>query len=494
MPENPPVAGKAKAPDYFIAFSTFYLILPNLIFLLTWVRPIIGIPAALLVGWSWTRIALVDSGMHSPRRRLDRNTMLFVIFAGLGWIALAGVGGFIPRMDYAKHELVFHDLASQRWPVTYEDSHGKSYLCYAMGYYLLPSLGMRTFGEAALPLLSFAWTGIGICLFFYWIATLNKSSRRFLVVFLFYAGWGIIWLWIRGGSGIGQTPRGVRINDAGLFHNYFDSWDKLEDAPQHATAAWLATAVLYEMLWVKRDPSGAGLVWTSVLLWSPFSAVGLLLLPLVTITRSKFTGWFSLPNLLGGGALLLTMGIYFSGHLKLENSGPIWTVAKTSMWPVYYCLYIVTQLFPAFCVLLLEKKYGILGEFKPLFLGAVATLLVLPLYKAGWNNDLRLQASAPALVIAAIAVGLCFTHEGFSPRRPLCFLLIVAFCIGAIYPTVRPFHNLATNRERYHYDYIANVLRIHHLVDLNSHRQSYDLPAQYLGSQESSAYRWLLKR
>src|SRR6266705_3177775 len=98
MRENPPAAGEAKAPDYFIAFSTFYLILPSLVFLLTWVRPIIGIPAALLAGWSWTRFALVDNRRQSPRRRLDRNTMLFVILAGLGWIALAGVGGFVPRL------------------------------------------------------------------------------------------------------------------------------------------------------------------------------------------------------------------------------------------------------------------------------------------------------------------------------------------------------------------------------------------------------------
>jgi len=493
MKQNPNAAGGSKATDYFIAVSTLYLILPNLLFLLTWVRPIIGIAAALLVGWSWTRFALLDDRMQPSRRRLDRNTMLLVIFAGLGWIALSGVGGFLPRLDYTKHELVFHDLASQRWPVTYEDSHGKSYLCYAIGYYLLPSLGMRAFGEAALPLLSFAWTGIGICLFFYWIATLNKASKTFLLVFLFYAGWAIVWLWIKGGAGIGQTPTSARINDAGLFHNYLDSWDKLEDAPQHATAAWLATAVLHDLLWVKGDPRGAGLVWTSVLLWSPFSAIGLLLLPLITIKRIRLAEWFSLTNLLGGGALLLIMGIYFSGHLKLEISGPIWTVSKTPMWPVYYCLYIVTQLFPAFCVLLLDQKYRLLSDFKPLFLGAVATLLLLPLYKAGWNNDLRLQASAPALVITALAVALCFSHEAFSPRRPLCFLLVVAFCVGAIYPTVRPFHNLATNHQRYRYDYVSSVLGIHHIVDLGILWHSYDGAAQCLGSQDSPAYRWLLK-
>jgi hypothetical protein len=368
--------------------------------------------------------------------------MLFVIFTGLGWLALSGVGGFVPRMDYTKHEVLFHDLASQRWPVTYEDSHGKSYLCYAIGYYLLPSLGMRAFGEEALPLLSFAWTGLGICLFFYWIATLNKASKTFLLVFFFYAGWGIVWLWIKGGAGIGpQNPTGLRINDAGLFHNYLDSWDKLEDAPQHATAAWLATAVLYDLLWVKGDARGAGLVWTSVLLWSPFSAIGLLLLPLITVKRTCFAEWLSLPNLLGGGVLLLIMGIYFNGHLKLEIHGPIWAVSKTSMWPVYYLLYIATQLVPALSVFLLDKKYKLLGDFKPMFFAAVATLLLLPLYKVGWNNDLRLQASAPALVMISLAVALCFTHDSFNPRRPLCLLLIVAFCVGAIYPIARPFHN-----------------------------------------------------
>jgi hypothetical protein len=352
---------------------------------------------------------------------------------------------------------------------------------------------MRAFGEGALPLLSFAWTGIGICLFLYWIATLNQNSKTFLIIFLFYAGWSIVWLWIKGGPGIGQTETGNRINEAGLFHNYFDTWDKLEDAPQHAIAAWLATAVLYDLLWEKRDPRGAGLVWTSVLLWSPFSAIGLLLLPLVTIKKIDLLRWFSLPNLLGGGILLLIMYIYYGGHLKLEIHGPIWAVSKSSLWPLYYCLYIATQLFPAFCVFLVDKKYGLLGDFRTLFLGAVATLVILPLYKAGWNNDFRLQASAPALVMIALAVALCFTHPAFVPRRPACFLLIVAFCVGALYPILRPIHNLVTNHVYYHYDHISKVSGIRHVVDFGILWKSYDAPAQYLGSQESPAYRWLLK-
>jgi hypothetical protein len=150
--------------DIFLTLGVAYFVLPNLIFLLGWVRPIIGIPAALIVA----------GGVASfgwPKRMLARSTftltsILLILSMAFLWTLLAGVGGVLPQgSDYVKHNLLLHDLTSSSWPVKYPHTDGGTYLCYALGYYLVPTLGGCWLGADAVPAISFFGRWLGWCCF-----------------------------------------------------------------------------------------------------------------------------------------------------------------------------------------------------------------------------------------------------------------------------------------------------------------------------------------
>jgi len=489
-----------NASDAFLGLSVCYLGLPNILFLLTWVRPAIGIPAALLVGWSCLRVAFAHREPSPSQTTLDTRTLVFVISAGLIWTTLAGAGGLVPQSaDYPEHNLIFHDLAHEKWPVIYDIAgRGRFYFCYCVGYYLIPSLAAHFLGDSLLPVLTFAWTATGVCLFFYWIATLNKASKRFLVLVLFYAGTGVLWYLFKQEK-IPGLPRmhdpslADRLTAEGLIHSYLDFSTKFFFTPQHAVASTLATAVLYEMLWIRKNATGAGFVWASALLWSTLSSLGLLLIPLMAVRRVPWKQWFAAPNILGGGTLVAIMAIFYHGHLKLEISGPIWSFPNAKTWPLLYCLFLVTQLLPVVFVALIDKKYGVLKDHRAMFWGAVAMLAVLPFYRLGFESDLRLQAATPALIVVALAVGMCLTSEAFSCRRPLFLALTFLYCVGALYPAARPVLNLVSNRHDRSYAYLNRTQGVRYLTDL-APEWGYDFAIQYLGRLDSPAYRWLLKR
>ncbi len=481
--------------DAFICLVLAYLVLPNLIFLLTWVRPWIGVPAAVAVLVSAVFLGWRSRGWE-PRQGLDRRNLIFVLAVAFSWTLLAGAGGFVPQShDYIAHNLRFHDLVHLDWPVKYSlPDGGQRYFCYGVGYYLAPALGGRLLGEAALPGLTFLWTFCGTALFFYWVAAATSRPKTTLVIFLFFAATNVA-LYLLKLVGIpGVMPAIVlrgKLDELGLYHSYYDVFTKLHFQPQHAMVAWLGTALLYELLWVKRNPRGAFFVWCACLLWSPLTCAGLLLVPLAAVRHISLRAWFSGVNLVGGGVLVLIMGVYFQGHVKLDVNGPIWKFASGLDWLPYYLIFDALELTPVLLILLIDRKYRVLGDLRPLFLVAAAWLALLPLYKIGYCSDLRMEGGTPALVIAALGAVCCLQSEVFSFKRPLFLLLAGSMLIGAVWPLIRPWQNLLSNREDYSYAASAHLRGFRNLSEYRE--PAFDVAAQYLGRNDSLAVRWLLR-
>ena len=327
-----------------------------------------------------------------------------VALAGL-WTLIIGVGGVFPQtFDYMKHNLLFHDLTTMPWPLNYPHDGGSNYLCYGLGYYLVPAAGGCLLGAGTVPGLTFLWTFAGLVLFFYWAATLTTSPVKTLAAILFFATTGVLWLVFKrhGLPGL-ISPDGLetRLLNNGLYFNYNDSFTRFDYQPQHALASWLGAALMLEQLWRRSSPRGVVFLWAACLLWSPMTCLGLLLISPATLRRVRWLDYFEPVNLLGGGVLIVIMGIYFQGHLALSDSGFIWKFSTGLEWLYFYALFVGLTLSPLLFMVLFEQKYRVLGEWRPLFFTAAAALVLLPLYKIGFAGDLRLQASAPALLILA---------------------------------------------------------------------------------------------
>jgi hypothetical protein len=485
-------------PELFTALALAYLLLPNLIFLTTWVRPAIGLPAALLVTVCFG-VLLARSRPVAIRPRLSPGNLLFVLALAFYWTLLAGAGGFVPQVsDYLKNNLLYHDLVHLAWPVTYAQPDGThNYLCYGLGYYLPPAWAGRLLGDAAMPVLTFLWLYAGVALFFYWVATFNQSVKTTLLVVLLFAATHPLLLVLKrtGIPGLMDfSAVQTYLRDLGLYHSYYDFFTKLQYQPQYGIPGLLGVALFYDMIWENRNPRGTVLVWSAWLFWSPIASLALLLIPLAALRRVNWRGYFEPLNLLGGGVLLAVMGVYFQGHLPLADHGAIWNFSAGGQWLWFYLLFVLLELSPVLLLWLVDRKYRVLGDLRPLFLLATAWLLLLPLYKFGHSGDQRLQAGTPALVLAALGAVQFFYIGQFSLKRPLMVFFVVSLLVGAAYPLVRPWWNLATNKNDYSYVNTVKTLGSH---DLSEFREPFDpgwdITAQYQGRADCAATRWLLR-
>jgi len=492
-------ASQTRVDNLFFPLALVYLVIPNLIFLTTWVRPWIGIPAAIVV--VICSVLLVrHSRTWEPRQSLGRLNLLFVLALAFYWTLLAGAGGFVPQVtDYIKNNLLYHDLVHRAWPVTYPLPDGsKNYLCYGLGFYIVPSLCGRILGDAAMPVLTFLWMFGGVALFFYWVATLTKSPKTMLLIFLVFAATNIALLALKriGIPGLmDYASLHAALRQLGLYDSYYDFFTKLQYQPQYGIPGLLGMALFYEMLWMKKDPCGAVFIWSALLFWSPIPCVGLLLVPLAALRRVPWRAYFSLVNLMGGGVLLTIMGIYFQGHLALADHGFIWDLSSGHRWLLLYLLFVALELSPVLLLFLIDQKYRVLGELRPLFLLATALLLLLPLWKFGHSGDQRLQAGTPALAVAALGAIRCLQSDSFSLKRPLFILFTGFLLVGAVYPIVRPWWNPVTNKEDYSYANTAQHLGYRNLSEIKEPWSPdwKDMAAQYQGHPDSVAARWLLR-
>ncbi|HUC83894.1 MAG TPA: hypothetical protein VL970_01780, partial [Candidatus Acidoferrales bacterium] len=432
---------KNNRRDPFAVLALAYLVLPSLVFLLTWCRPIIGVPVALAVlGASvlfWRR-----ESFGPPRPSLSTGNWVFVVTLAVAWTWLAGIGGFVwQASDYEKHNLAFHDLLVQSWPVTYHSGGESHYLCYGSGYYLVPVLIARAVSANTLPVATFLWGLLGVGLFFYWVATFGRSPKKTLAIVLLFAATETLWhLYLHLLKSPHLAPAGqviaANFERLGVSSDYSDSFAALQFRPQHVLAAWLGTALFHDLFWVRRSPRGAGLVWASCWLWSPLMSLGLLLVPLAAVKRCPWREALEPINFCGG-ILWAALAIYFQGHVPLAEQGPIWKFASGNNWLWCYPWFQLLELGPLFLIYLADRKYHLLGELRPLFLCSLVVLLLLPLYKIGYYGDWRLQAQTPALLIGGLAASRCFQGAGWSLRRPLCALLAASQLLGAAYPFAR---------------------------------------------------------
>ena len=485
-PLNPP------RRDLFPALSVTYLAVPSLIFLLGWLRPAIGLPVALVVAggavWFWIKPG------PATRPALTQKNLLLVLTAAFLWTLLTGVGGVVPQSnDYVKHNLLLHDLASSTWPVIYPHAGGGTYLCYALGYYLVPALGSRWLGADALSAITFAWTFAGLFLFFWWAVRLTKSPGKTLAAIFLFAPTGILWALFKAHGLPGViTPAALvpKLFNGGLQFT-FDSFSRFNYQPQHALIGWLGTALLYELLWEQKNPRGTIFVWVLCGFCSPLTSVGLLLVPLAAGRRVRWQSYWEPVNVAAGGSLLVILGLYFQGHLPLPDRGFIGTLLPGVEWIFYYALFLLLMFLPLLFLWLVERRDQSLGEWRPLFFGSLAVLLLLPLYKLGLYSDLRLQAGAPALLLLALATVRLIESPKFSFTRPLSLLLAGGLVVGALHPAAHLVQNLLAPPVDYSYENITKSLGWHSLADLNN-PQNYDTAAQYEGRGDSPAARWLL--
>ncbi len=431
--------------DFLFIATLGYLLLPNVIFVLGWLKPGLAavVTAAVIAGFAR---AAARSGSHAEP--ISAREWAFIVALAAFWTWAAGIGELnVQTGDYFKHNLVFRDLVVRRWPVTYAAAErGDPLLCYYLAYYLPPGLFGKIAGLQHTAAASLAWGGLGVGLAFAWVCRLGRPhGTPVLAAFTLIDGLG--WLprlmpVVRGalGGAGAWVPIAASVNGRpGPAHDlafgparlmFHCEPANLAWTPQHALAAWLATALVLRLLREEGTGRDVTLPWASVLLWSPFAAVGVLPFAARAVLRAprRLPHW---ADLAAGSALALPVGFYLLSHVPLQYVG-FYVSGLPTVWDwLRYASFLLKSVGIVWlAAALVRRRYAAPDDasWQLLCLAAV-TLVATTLVYVGRYNDWVMRESMPSLfvfrVILAIAAVKLWTHPAKPGHRVAFSVLLI---------------------------------------------------------------------
>lgn len=347
-----------------------YCLLPVFLFLLLWLRPVAGIPLAVLLALALVPKAQTPVFMHSPferlvlglRTRVQRPTshtteendrtiplslIVLVALVALLWCVLGGQGGiWFQNGDWDGRNAVFRDLITHDWPVVYE--YDGAALCYYVAHWLPSALVAKLLvlvlgGEAAwMPsnLVLLIWTATGVTLLFLLVIDLlDLRSRKMALL-----GMLVLMLF--------STPDAAGMVLAGTTsraHTHIEWWALNAQFSSITTCLfyvfnqvvipWICTLLFLR----ERTPARYLLLWVACLLAGPLPAIGLAALMLgeglsqLIASQERpalLRSVVSRPNLLALPSVL-AIGLFYLSTTAYEPTEE-WVRQNLLPFPLYF--------------------------------------------------------------------------------------------------------------------------------------------------------------
>lgn len=425
-----------------------YLFLPVPIFLLGFLMPWVGIPAAALA-----LVAFVASqpfgSLAAPRwsGQLLAGTVLLMVFA-IGWTSLGGAGHLFHAnaIDWVPRYAVLRDLVVNDWPPRYLDESGKELVLRApLGYYLIPALLGKLAGIAWSDLFLLIWTWLGVSVIF--MASIGGTlGRRLLVLILFAVASGLDilgFLWMS--DGYLPSP-GYHIEWWTNRMKYSSNSTMLYWIPNHVIPGWALGAWLWRFQHSTDLLRRLPLIGLVVMIWSPLPFVGAL--PMIAVLLWRFR----LELLAAPGefsrALMYVMlpAILIGSYLLMSASGiKNWAVVPPGGGGF---LFIEVTLIFLLLEVLAFGPFAYQCSQSAILMAGLVLLCLLPFVGFGPTNDLATLGAIPALTV----MWLILINELTSPyhQRRLSagrrVVLVSMVLIGAVTPFQESYRALALKR------------------------------------------------
>ncbi len=486
--------------------SVVYLFLPLVVFTVGWLKPWISIPLLVCIVGS-VGMMLKNSGNGVPARPDAGNlrftlgvaaiTVVFAIFCGL----CPSVSWVPQSTDYFKHNLILGDLIERPWPVRYPGEHGGQFLCYGLGYYLLPASIAKVLGTASVGITGFLWATLGLFLFFYGLGRgFARNPKLGIVVVLLCSGLGAFWYLIKSGvfhSLLPATATGIEPGNQlmllGLYTANMDSFTRILYQPQHGVVAWLGGILIYDLVIVRRRWTEAASVLAATFFWSPLTTVGLAFIGVTAmIVDPEQIRLRPAIHLAAAIAVTVMLMAYYLPHVPIAETRFIWTWAAGASWVPWYLLFLLLFVgIPLSSIWWLDRKHPYLGPLKPVVIGMCVVLVLSPIYIFGQSGDMRLQLSGPAFLFIAIAMAKGLIEVPVPQLSAPYLYLAAVFLAGMAFPVLHSASHLIAGHRT---DYRIATLRknhLHSLMDLTF--PGYEITSQYLGRDDAMTAEWILK-
>ncbi len=416
------------------AAAIVYLALPVALFFLTWFKLAYAVPLAIAA------LAGLPMLRHLSPAKLSSRAVVLAVIVALAWASLSGAGHFFyegQALNWPVRDAVLRDLVLYDHPVAYGGNDSSVTILRApIAYYMVPALLARLAGVTQSFLLLYLWTALGVAIFLMQLLEGPLDMTRLLLslaVVVLFSGMDLL-----APPEMVPGPGGQGSWQAFFYQSTYNA-NLLLGFPNHGIPGWLATALLYRCRDDGRFAALAAWLGALTLLWSPLVSIGLLPFFAGLAWRRLRAGdlrrLLSLVNLVAAPLVVAASALYL-----MLAAGTIVTTGTTATplapdWQAFLPIYAQFVLLE-FAVLALALLYGHRGAIEPVYFTiAIASLLILPWFHFGPNNDLVTRGSIPAMTMLMLTV-----LDGWA--RPLRIggrgiAVTVVLLVGAVIPVIR---------------------------------------------------------
>lgn len=439
--------------------ALLYIIVPICLFFLGWLKWYFAFPGVVLLGIGAWQVfkgnnPTLKSEPSPPGLRISLLTLAVIAAVVLAWSFLAGQGGFFYQSsDHHWRNAIFRDLINHPWPVRY--SYFNSTMVYYIGHWLVPaSIGKAVahFGGIQAGWLAgnislYLWTSTGLFLVaLLLIQAVGTPTRRVvglsLFCLVFFSGLDII----------GILPQ---VGSLTNLPDHLEWWAKLYQLSSNTTllfwvfnqtvVPWLVLLLIIN----EQKVSNFAFYGLAVLPFGPLPFVGLAIIMASLVVKQGLEAQkdnkvheflqtlFSPQNIIAILTILPIYGLYYAGNSATANQGFRMDLSLISGTLQLMTLMIFYLLEFGVYAIILFKYYR--NDW--LFLTAVISLSVIPLFKMGYGTDFAMRATIPALFLLMIYIirHLNQTIEVEGPRLKMpvsTAVLAIALILGSITPMV----------------------------------------------------------
>ena len=427
-----------------------YVFLPIIIFLMTWIKWWIGIPASVVVIICIINYLRNNTAMNKKISRSQGQLVPIIILIIL-WVFFSGIGGMVfQNRDHVCRNAMFDILVNMRWPVidTVEvdgilENRG---LVYYIGFWLPAAIVGKLFGISVGYAFQMFWAILGIfltsCLMF---EHFGHASAKVILGFIFFSGLDIV----------GCLLVGTDFNNLEHFM-HIEWWSGFQFSSFTTQLFWVFNQAIYAWLitlMIMRQKSNRYivLIWSCGLLTCTLPFAGLLPFVIYQIVKNTYVKFnvenvkkqtigvinnvcqlcrkselFTWENILGGGSIGIICFLYAISNISATNSGQ--AVHYTKGYLFLYVLFILLEV-GVYALAIYKYQYK-----NPLYWLSIVVLAVCPWIHVGSGQDFCMRASIPALLILMILV--MDTWRSAKKYKDYFYLVVIAviYLLGAVTP------------------------------------------------------------
>ncbi len=408
--------------------TVVYFLIPNVLFLLTWLNPIwasISLIASFISFYQYVQQTRQNEENFSALRveSINLKTLLYLgaFTIILGVFFSLGNFGLGQSYDYFKHNTIVKELIEKPFPVVYENEtrygilHEPAILGYYMAYYLPTAIICKFIGIAYSNILLFIWGGIGIYISFCWLYFLSpKNLNILLIIILFLLGATLFKPYLYAHyllKNIISLPMiQYFIWPSGISFNLIN----IHYSPQHYIVSTVGVFFIYYECFIRKDNRFILFFVALLLMWSFLGALSVGIIAGFLVLYRRFSNFFTFSNLIGGGLVLFIMAAYFLAHFQDNRySDFIWTFADISGYLyqkplisilalVGYCAFEVGVylffMYKVFSTKVSHRDKLILTFF------CAAYFIISPIFRLGFNNDLAMRLISTIKILIFILI------------------------------------------------------------------------------------------